>query len=77
MGSNVKGQIYVLDSISKINSSKNISRRKKISQVPRPEEGPYSDQVVFSVGLDGPEGGVFNFVKNIVPEYGLGALFEL
>ena len=76
MGSNIKGQIYILDSISKIHSSKNISVREKISQIPRPEERPHSNQVVFSVGLYGPESGVLDLVKDIVPKNGLGALFQ-
>ena len=76
MGSNIKGQIYILDSVSKIHSSKNISVRKKIGQISRPEERPHSNQVIFSVGLYGPESRVLNLVKDIIPENGLSALFQ-
>jgi hypothetical protein len=68
MGSNIKRQINILDSISKINTTKNVSTREKIGQIPWPQERPDRNEVVFSVGLNRPKSRILNLVKNIIPE---------
>jgi hypothetical protein len=68
MGSNIKRQINILDSISKINPAKDIPTGGKVSQIPRPQERPGSNEIAFSVGLNRPKSLIFNLVKNIIPE---------
>jgi hypothetical protein len=68
MGSNIKRQINILDSISKINPTKNVSTREKIGQIPGPQERPNRNEVSFSVGLNRPKSRILNLVKNIIPE---------
>jgi hypothetical protein len=68
MVSNIKRQINILDSISKINPTKYIPAGEKVSQIPWPQERPGSNEIVFGVGLNRPKSLVFNLVKNIIPE---------